>query len=382
MYKYFHLVASFLFLLALACQSPKEKETVSLALDFEDHYFPEAHISNVDFNQIPLARISDYGLFSGLTTNLEPNEGVLIYEPASSLFTDYAHKSRFIWIPEGIHVEIKNDLEGTMEFPDRTIIAKNFFYPVDFRNPDGQKILVETRLMVKRNGIWEAFPYLWEEDHSDAKYKMVGAEREVSWIDLRGNERVIQYLVPNKNQCKSCHNANEVMVPIGLKAKHLNHEMAYSPEETKNQLIKWESSGFVKLEKAVQDYPHMIDYHDSSEELLLRAMAYLDINCAHCHREEGPANTSGLFLTYEERDPMKIGIFKTPVAAGIGAGSFKFAIYPGKPDESIMTHRMASDKVAVAMPEIGRVIAHEEGLTLIKEWIKSLDEKDYSFGRR
>ena len=33
----------------------------------------------------------------------------------------------------------------------------------------------------------------------------------------------------------------------------------------------------------------------------------LDINCAHCHRLEGPASNSGLFLTFGESDSLRWG---------------------------------------------------------------------------
>jgi hypothetical protein len=101
-------------------------------------------------------------------------------------------------------------------------------------------------------------------------------------------------------------------------------------------------------------------------------MAYLDINCAHCHSAEGPASTSGLFLTFNEKDPLKIGINKTPVAAGKGAGSYTFDIAPGKPDESILVHRMKSTEVGIAMPELGRTTVHQEGAELIRQWIQGL----------
>lgn len=117
----------------------------------------------------------------------------------------------------------------------------------------------------------------------------------------------------------------------------------------------------------------MINYGDSSLALNDRAIAYLDINCAHCHSSEGPASTSGLFISYDQTDPMKLGINKTPVAAGFGAGKFKFDIVPGEADESIITHRMNSTQVGVAMPELGRMAIHKEGIELIREWINSLN---------
>lgn len=348
----------------------EEAEEVQVNIVFTDA--PEINISELDFGQIPFKTLSAYGFFTGQLRALNPGSELLLYEPSSSLFTDYAFKSRFIWMPESTSATINRDIGGSFEFPDKTIIIKNFYYPLDFRNPEGNKRIIETRLMVKRDGVWEAFPYIWKDDQTEAEYKVVGAEKEVRWTDLKGNQQVINYIIPNKNQCKSCHNENEVMVPIGVKAKYLNHPIRFGGEN-ENQLVKWSEKGFLKDVREVNNYPAMVDYNDASQPLELRSKAYLDINCAHCHRAEGPASTSGLFLDYEETDPMKLGFFKTPVAAGFGAGSFKYAIYPGKADESIMTFRMSTNKVGAAMPEIGRVSVHEEGVELIREWINGMN---------
>ncbi len=360
-----------------ACTTEKKVEEVHVPhLNYGEWEAPEIKTASLDFAQIPFKNLSDYGFFKGKIRELEAEDGVIPYEPASSLFTDYAHKSRFIWMPEESQAKINKDMEGTMEFPDQTVLIKNFYYPSDFRKPTENIRMIETRLMVKRNGTWEAFPYIWNDDQTDAVYKVVGAEIPVNWRNIKGEEQVINYIVPNKNQCKSCHNVNEEMVPIGVKAKHLNNEFPYATGH-QNQLVKWQDVGYLEQVEHPENFPSMINFKDQNQELNLRAMAYLDINCAHCHRAEGPASTSGLFLNYEERDPMKLGIFKTPVAAGFGAGSFKFGIHPGKADKSIMTFRMGTNQVGAAMPELGRVIVHEEGLQLIKDWINDMDEGSF-----
>lgn len=369
--KYFSIILALgLLLLVFSCKKKQDQTAVS-KVKISETEAPLVETASLDFSQIPFKNLSDYGFFKGKLKSLDPDEGVLLYEPASSLFTDYAHKSRFIWMPEGTKASIRDDVEGSMDFPANTVIIKNFYYPADFRKPEAEKRIIETRLLVKRNGVWDAFPYVWKEDQSDATYKVVGAEIEVAWTDLQGKEQVINYIVPNKNQCKSCHNEKEQLVPIGVKAKHLNHEIKFAEGE-KNQLVKWQEMGYLSDLNDPTTYPAMVDYNISSHSLELRAKAYLDINCGHCHRADGPASTSGLFLTYEETDSLKLGINKTPVAAGFGAGTFKYDIVPGQADQSILTYRMSTNQVGAAMPEIGRVTVHQEGLELIREWINNL----------
>lgn len=345
--------------LLIACQTEKAEEKV-----------PEAKLEEeLADGKFPYKRLSTYGFFSGKISELVPSESVILYKPASSLFTDYALKTRFVHFPEGVTASISDE---ELNLPIGTTLIKNFFYPDDFRKPEGKRRIIETRLMIHEENGWEAYPYIWNESQTDAVLKVVGGEIEVKYVDVQGKDQVINYLVPNKNQCKSCHNKNEEMAPIGVKVKHLNNDLDYG-SGLKNQLAYWAEIGKLEGFRGKDAHPAMINYDDSNLPLNDRAMAYLDINCAHCHSAEGPASTSGLFLTHDQTDPMKLGINKTPVAAGFGAGKYKFDIVPGEADQSIITHRMNSIQVGVAMPELGRTTVHKEGVELIRDWINSLN---------
>lgn len=343
----------------ISCQNGEEKAAAT------PNTLPEETANGI----YPYKRLSTYGFFEGELSGLNPTDQVILYKPASSLFTDYALKSRFVSIPAGQKAQVA---DSGIEFPVGSILIKNFYYPADFRNPEQNRKIIETRLLILGQDGWQAYPYLWNEEQSEAVLKVVGAETEVKFLDYSGKEQIINYLVPNKNQCKSCHNQAETLTPIGVKIQYLNNELDYGSVK-ENQLAHWAAKGVLEGFQGAEAYPSMINYEDQSLPVTDRAMAYLDINCAHCHSAEGPASTSGLFLTYDQTDPLKLGINKTPVAAGKGAGSFTFDIAPGKPDESILIHRMNSTEVGVAMPELGRSTVHQEGVELIRKWIQGLN---------
>ena len=60
------------------------------------------------------------------------------------------------------------------------------------------------------------------------------------------------------------------------------------------------------------------------------------------------------------------------MAAGRGSGGLEFDIVPGKPDQSILIHRMASREPGVMMPELARSVPHEEGLAVVRAYIASM----------
>lgn len=85
--------------------------------------------------------------------------------------------------------------------------------------------------------------------------------------------------------------------------------------------------------------------------------------------EAAKENSTGLYLHLNETRETHLGIYKKPVATGRGSGGFKYSIVPGKPEESILLHRMASMDPGVMMPESGRALTHEEAVEMVKEWI-------------
>lgn len=331
------------------------------------------HPSQLDFEQFPLKNLSEYGFFKGQMQQLHPNDKVLIYEPAATLFSDYSFKKRFVWMPEGAAATFEpTQPDEVLRFPDKTILVKNFYYPEDFTRPEGKKRILETRLLVKNKGVWKAYPYRWNETQTEAQYKVTGETIPVQWKDEKGQVHHINYAMPNKNQCKSCHNQKDAFVPIGPKIKQLNHTIAYEDGQ-ENQLARWVKMGYLKAKpQDIAPIKPLVGMNMAQASLNDRARSYLDVNCGHCHNHDGPASTSGLYLNYEEKDPFHWGVMKSPVAAGIGAGSFKFDILPGKGKASIVTYRMNSTHPGVMMPEVGRVSIHTEGVALIEAWIDSL----------
>lgn len=325
----------------------------------------------INITDTPHQQLSDYHFFKGVTADLIPNDRVLPYDLNSPLFSDYSHKSRFIWMPAGEGAT--HQVNKVLSFPKGTTIIKTFYYENDERDAAKGRRLVETRLLIKnKEEDWAAHSYIWNEEQTEAYLEVIGAIKEVQWVNVKGESKKIDYIIPNKNQCKGCHYNKGKIEPIGPKLRNLNKEYAYT-DTTMNQLARWANIGYLKGYDPLQPLPKLANYTDpTSGTLHERAMAYLDINCGHCHNPNGPANTTGLDLVAEAKFDLKLGIWKAPVAAGVGTGGFSYNIVPGHPETSILPYRMASTNPGAMMPELGRRMIHQEGVALIEEWIRAM----------
>jgi len=316
------------------------------------------------------AWLSEYGFFEGNLAELQPAANVIPYELNTPLFSDYAHKKRFIFFPEGAPANYQE--KEVLDFPVGTVLIKNFYYPNDFRDASRGKKILETRLLVHEEKGWQPLSYIWNEEQTDAYFEILGETIPVKWTHTDGEIKQTNYIVPNLNQCKSCHVKDKTLMPIGPTARQLNRSNEFASEK-ENQLDYLAAHGYLSGLPAAKERPSLPLWEDSGSGTLDdRAIAYLDINCGPCHNPEGPAKTSGLNLTVFETDPYKLGFMKPPIAAGKASGNLLHDIVPGKPEASILLHRMNSTDPEVMMPELGRTLIHEEGVELIRDWINQL----------
>ena len=293
--------------------------------------------------------LSAYGFFLGSPDR--PSPLLIPYTLATPLFSDYADKRRFIYLPPGTRMQANGD--GLIDFPVGAALIKSFGYA----QADGSYRTIETRLLLRRASGWVALPYIWRADGSDADLRVAGGRQPVSFTDPSGVVRTVSYAVPNRNQCKNCHELGGEVTPIGPKLRNIElsapaRAQVAGAEWNGVRLPRWDDTGTGSLDA--------------------RARAYLDVNCAHCHNPRGSASNSGLFLEYERPMSQVTGLWKRPVAAGRGSGGFDFDIEPGHPERSILLYRLGSLDPGIAMPELGRGLVHGEGLSLLGQWIAAM----------
>ena len=257
-----------------------------------------------EIEQVPYLSLSEYNFFENTMKDLNPVYGVLPYDMISPLFSDYAHKKRFVWMPAGVSANFVNDY-SILDFPVGTVLIKNFYYENVL--PSGEKKILETRLQIKKEDGWVFANYKWNEAQTEAEFDLNGSFVPLSFIE-NGEEKNTDYRIPSGAQCLTCHKSdNDVPQPIGVKPQNLNKTLVYS-DGPMNQLAKWVDMGYL-----APNYPDSIDttvnWEDGSQPLELRVRSYLDINCAHCHSDNRHCDYRPIrFAFHESSDIVNLGV--------------------------------------------------------------------------
>lgn len=315
---------------------------------------------------VDAANLSTYRLF---TSPADPTTGAtdsgMPYELNTALFTDYASKYRFVFMP--CDSAATYDAAEAFGFPVGTVITKTFAMPADTAvRGAAHETIIETRLLIRRPDGWVALPYVWLADGSDAVLDLDGASRAVSVIH-KGTTRNFTYRVPSRAQCAACHTRAGHLSPIGPKSANLNGDLDYG-DGTRNQLAHWRDTGrLAGLPAEPSSLDAMPVFSDDTDLATLTepgareraAKAYLDVNCAHCHRPDGNwADRTPYYQYWRPVDPTvpdnDHGICRT-IRPGNALGSG--------------VHTMMNIGL---MPREGSALVHREGLALVDLWINGL----------
>lgn len=346
----------------VACKKDDEQPDAE-----EPDPLPETGVRFV-LNEVPYPKLSDYRFFVDTMVQLQPNERVLPYDVITPLFSDYAKKKRFIWMPEGSGAQYINDRE-VVDFPDGTVMIKSFYY--DNVQPLGNRKVIETRLIYKKNGEWKFADYIWNEEQTEAVYDAEGAYQDIEWIDEEGQSHAVNYRIPSEVECYTCHKFNDTATPIGPKPQNLNKSIVYE-DGIKNQLQKWTEVGYLSSNYP-SDIETVVDWTDETQTLENRWRAYVDMNCSHCHREGSHCDYRPLRLAWSETaNPDNLGVCIPPQEVIPTQPQLLYVIARGNVNRSMMRHRLNTNIEQERMPLLGRTVVHEEAITLLEAYINSL----------
>jgi len=336
-----------------------------------DEYVPVSPVT-VDLTTVPYPKLSDYKFFEGDIKDQVPSLNVIPYEPASGLFTDYASKKRFIWMPLGVKANYVAD-NKILDFPVGTALIKTFYYTTI--QPGNTTKIIETRVMIRKEDKWHFYEYLWNDEQTDADLVTgidftTGRSKTITFSKPSGEIITTDYRIPSEAECFACHKINEIGTPIGVKPQNLNHMHMFG-SSNKNILQKLVEQGY--LDSYPENIVSTVDYHDTTQPLDLRLRSYLDANCAHCHQDQARCYYRPIRLPFSQTNiDSNIGIClfaDEPISS-----SLQKVIAPGNFNKSIMHYRLSSNDESERMPLLGRTIVHDEGVELLEQYISSLTQ--------
>ena len=120
------------------------------------------------------------------------------------------------------------------------------------------------------------------------------------------------------------------------------------------------------------DINALVDWQDTSAPLKERVRSYFEINCAHCHIDEGHCSYRPIRLDYTSSIlDENIGICVEP-EEDLGNG-ISHIIRPNNIGRSAMYFTLNTTAEEVRMPLLGRTLIHDEAIVLLEEFINNLD---------
>ena len=309
-------------------------------------------------------KLSETGCYTDLET-LTPAAGLFPYELNAPLWHDGADSVRHISLPPATSL-IPSDGEWTV--PEGGKVIKTFVYP----RPDGSLLKLETRFILQRADGIRAYSYRWNDAGTDAELLETASTRDFALpggtlpggtLPDGGEARTWHY--PSRSQCLECHNAAAGRF-LGFRTAQLD---APGVAANGRQIDHFEATGLVAwaVDTSKPPFPNPAD---ASAPLHLRARAAVDVNCATCH-QPGASPITKHDLRYGT------GLAETGVCdVAPENGSFgvegEKLLAPGQPDASNLLLRM-KDLGELRMPSIGSHVVDDAAVTLITEWIQSLD---------
>jgi hypothetical protein len=174
---------------------------------------------------------------------------------------------------------------------------------------------------------------------------------------------------PSRAECAQCHNSAANYV-LGLNTAQFNRAMYYPATMlTSNMVSTLQGVGLFSSPLMPASLPRMPSIHDGTAFAQTRAKAYMDGNCAPCHRPEGVArgDWDGRFTTALSMQKL-IGV--APIEA-LGVTGAKL-LAPQSPDTSIMLKRLTATN-GDAMPPLARSIVDADAVSLFKAWIAGMN---------
>lgn len=313
-------------------------------------------------------RLSETGLYAdSAALAVDPRNRP--FSPQYPLWSDGAQKSRWVQLPPGGSIDVRN--VDAWDFPVGTRFWKEFTF-------GGRR--VETRVLWKSHaGGWVFGSYVWNDTQTDA---VLAPEDGLPNVAEISPGRF--HSIPSVADCRACHDSarTEILGFTALQistdrdpgvphAERLTHDMV-----TVRTLV--EEGRLDPPRPELASDPPRIDAADGRTRAVL---GYLSTNCGACHNESSSLAPLGLHLkrpTYTSRRQSDAAVqaLLSPTAKWqiphVAEGTSAF-VTPGSGAQSAVLVRMRSRRPSSQMPPLGTVVQDRDAVDMMTTWIESLD---------
>lgn len=307
-------------------------------------------------------RLSDTGLYeAGSVTRVSAD--VIAYVPQYGLWSDGAHKRRWIWLPPGTAIDAARP--DAWQFPVGTRLWKEFAF--------GTRI--ETRYIERLpDGSWRYASYRWDADGRDATLTPEGGAALAVAAAPGG-----RYAIPSRGDCTVCHEGTAVPV-LGFSALQLSPDrdpLALHAGAARGAPVDLRSLAAQK--RIVNLPPQMLAVAPriaARSAVERAALGYLHANCGHCHNASGALD--GLELVLAQRADGSDASADATLRSLFGHAS-RFVPQGGSAGQRVaagddaahgtLLLRLKASDAATRMPPLGVQQVDAAGVALIELWL-------------
>ena len=307
--------------------------------------------------------LSETGAFSDLST-LSPSDGVISYQPNVAYWSDGALKTRWFALPSN-QQKITWAKDANWTFPSGMVWIQHFDLRTDLGEPAIWK-KVETRFLVKSDEGAYGITYRWNNTNTEAELVPAEGMQESFVITQANDTQELQtWSYPSRSQCVQCH-TEAGGYALSFNTRQLNRTNTYNGLEQNQIEALFNADFFTNTNDPVHTLSRLISLEDDTQSLHVRALSYLDVNCAGCHQPNGPApsNWNGLFSS----PFVDANIYEGLLQRSHSQTNTRFTL-PNNADNSAVLHSMAGTDGYERMPPVGVNLRDGAAETLITNWI-------------
>jgi putative heme-binding domain-containing protein len=337
-------------------------------------------------------RLSETGLVAS-TAPLVAAPGVVAYEIQAPMYRDGATAERWLAIPGTERATFHAEPQTTFDWfrtgvvlPPGTVLVQTYFVETVAGDPASRRP-VETQLaQCVGLGDWNHYTYRWNDDATDADLVAAGGETaKIEIIDPSSPDGRVElnWSFAARTQCRTCHTPwrGETLGFIepqlrgpGGKAKAGKAVEGEGPDGVSDSWTRLLDGGWITTIGGIAattevQAAKLVDPHDESQPLEIRARSYLHANCAHCHLNGGNASVN-LDVGFEKL-VAETGLLDVAAMRGDCGLDDSKLVAPGAPHRSVLIYRVAK-LGSGRMPPIGSGTVDHRGVDLLSRWIAQL----------